>query len=215
MDRNRGSINRPPVLNGSNYDYWKARMIAFIKFMDQKAWRAIITVWNHPIVSAEDGSSILKGEGDWTSEEETEANSNSKALNVIFNGVDENIFKLINTCTEAKQAWEILQTAHEGTSKVKMSKLQLLSTKFENLKMEDDENISEFNNRIRDIANSSFALGERIPEEKLTRKIHRSLPKRFNMKVTAIEESQDLRTMKMDKLIGSLQAYEMTFNDRS
>ncbi|KAK2402633.1 gag-protease polyprotein [Trifolium repens] len=35
------------------------------------------------------------------------------------------------------------------------------------------------------------------------------------MKVTAIEESQDLRTMKMDELIGSLQAFEMTFNDRS
>jgi hypothetical protein len=106
------------------------------------------------------------------------------------------------------------QTAHEGTSKVRMSKLQLLSTKFENLKMEDDETISEFNNRIRDIANSSFALGERIPEEKLTRKILRLLPKRFNMKVTSIEESQDLRTMKMDELIGSLQAFEMTFNDR-
>jgi hypothetical protein len=92
---------------------------------------------------------------------------------------------------------------------------QLLPTKFENLKMEDDETISEFSNRIRDIANSSFALGERIPEEKLTRKILRSLPKRFDMKVTAIEESQDLRTMKMDELIGSLQAFEMTFNDRS
>ncbi|KAK2456842.1 gag-protease polyprotein [Trifolium repens] len=214
MDRNGGSINRPLVLDGSNYDYWKARMIAFIKSMDQKAWKAIITGWNHPIVSAEDGSSILKGEGDWTPEEETESNNNSKALNAIFNGVDENIFKLINTCTEAKQAWEILQTAHEGTSKVRMSKLQLLTSKFENLRMEDDETISEFNTRVRDIANSCFALGEKIPEEKLARKILRSLPKRFSMKVTAIEESQDLSTMKVDELIGSLQTFEMTFEDR-
>ncbi|KAK2362825.1 gag-protease polyprotein [Trifolium repens] len=214
MDRNGGSINRPPVLDGSNYDCWKARMIAFIKSMDQKAWRAIITGWNHPIVPAEDGSSILKGEGDWTPDEEAESNSNSKALNVIFNGVDENIFNLINTCTEAKQAWEILQTAHEGTSKVRMSKLQLLTSKFENLRMEDDETILEFNTRVRDIANSCFALGEKIPEEKLARKILRSLPKRFSMKVTAIEESQDLSTMKVDELIGSLQTFEMTFEDR-
>ncbi|WJX84054.1 hypothetical protein P8452_66664 [Trifolium repens] len=99
MDRNGGSINRPPVLNGSNYDFWKPRMIAFIKSMDPKAWKAIVTGWNHPIVSAEDGSSRLKGERDWTPKEETEPNNNSKSLNVIFNGVDENIFKLINTCT--------------------------------------------------------------------------------------------------------------------
>ncbi|KAK2396393.1 gag-protease polyprotein [Trifolium repens] len=124
------------------------------------------------------------------------------------------MFKLINTCTEAKQAWEILQTAHEGTSKVRMSKLQLLATKFENLRMEDEETISEFNTRIRDIANSTFALGEKIPEEKLARKILRSLPKRFNMKVTAIEESQDLSTMKVDELIGSLQTFEMSLDDK-
>ncbi|KAK2410184.1 gag-protease polyprotein [Trifolium repens] len=95
-----------------------------------------------------------------------------------------------------------------------MSKLQLLTSKFENLRMEDDETISEFNTRVRDIANSCFALGEKIHEEKLARKILRSLPKRFSMKVTAIEESQDLSTMKVDELIGSLQTFEMTFEDR-
>ncbi|KAK2411140.1 gag-protease polyprotein [Trifolium repens] len=213
MDK-RGSTNRPPVLDGSNYDYWKARMVVFLKSMDQKAWRAIITGWNHPIITAADGSTSLKGVADWSLEEETEVSGNSKALNAIFNGVDENMFKLINTCTEAKQAWEILQTAHEGTSKVRMSKLQLLATKFENLRMEDEETISEFNTRIRDIANSTFALGEKIPEEKIARKILRLLPKRFNMKVIAIEESQDLSTMKVDELIGSLQTFEMSLDDK-
>ncbi|MCI82765.1 gag-pol polyprotein, partial [Trifolium medium] len=71
-------------------------------------------------------------------------------LNAIFNGVDKNMFRLINTCTEAKEAWEILQTAHEGTTKVRMSKLQLLRIKFENFKMEENESILEFNARLRD-----------------------------------------------------------------
>ncbi|KAK2402989.1 gag-protease polyprotein [Trifolium repens] len=214
MGKNRGSINRPPILDGSNYDYWKARMIAFIKSMDQGAWRAIVTGWNHPMVTTEDGCTSLKGVADWSAEEETIASANSKALNAIFNGVDQNMFKLINTCTEAKQAWEILQTAHEGTSKVRMSKLQLLTTKFENLRMDEDETISEFNTRLRDIVNSSFALGEKISEEKIARKILRSLPKRFNIKVTTIEESQDLSTMKVDELIGSLQTFEMAINEK-
>jgi hypothetical protein len=40
------------------------------------------------------------------------------------------------------------------------------------------------------------------------------LPKRFNIIVTAIEESQDLRTMKVVELIGTLQTFEITLNDR-
>jgi RNase H-fold protein (predicted Holliday junction resolvase) len=42
---------------------------------------------------------------------------------------------------------------------------------------------------ILDIANAFDSLREKISEEKLVKKILRSLPKRFDMKVTAIEEA--------------------------
>jgi hypothetical protein len=70
--------------------------------------------------------------------------------------------------------------------------------------MKDDEDIYDFHMSILDIANSFDALGEKIPEDKLVKKILRSLPKRFDMKVTAIEEAQNIYTMKVDELIGSL-----------
>jgi hypothetical protein len=50
-----GSANRPSVLVGSNYDYWKARMIAFLKSMDNKSWKAVVKGWTHPIISYEYG----------------------------------------------------------------------------------------------------------------------------------------------------------------
>ena len=50
---------------------------------------------------------------------------------------------------------------------MKMSKLQLLTTKFEPLKMLEEETIVEFNVHLLDIANESFSLGEKISEEKL------------------------------------------------
>jgi hypothetical protein len=99
------------------------------------------------------------------------------------------MFRLIKQCTVAKDAWEILKTTHEGTSKVKMSRLQLLTTKFENLKMKEDKNIHDFHVNILDIANSFDSLGEKMFDEKLVRKILISLPKRFDMKVTAISLS--------------------------
>ena len=136
-------------------------------------------------------------------------------MNAIFNGIDRNIFRLVNTCEVAKDSWEILKTAHEGTSKVKMSRLQLLTTKFENLKMKEDESIYDFHMSILEITNASSALGEKMSEEKLVRKMLRSLPKRFDMKVTAIEEAQDINKMRLDELVGSLQTFELSINERS
>lgn len=52
-------------------------------------------------------------------------------------------------------------------------------------------------------------------EEKLVGKILRSLLKKIDMKVTAIEEAQDLSTLKVDELIGSLQTFELAINVRS
>jgi hypothetical protein len=130
----------------------------------------------------------------------------------LFNGVDKNMFKLINSCIVTKDAWEILRTTHEGTSKVRMSKHQLITTKFENLRMKGDESIQDFHMNI--LVNTSSAIRENMSEEKLGRKILRYLSKKFDMKVTTIGEAQDIKSMKVDELIGSLQkvATDMTRN---
>ena len=81
--------------------------------------------------------------------------------------------------------------------------------------MKKDEIIHDFHMNIIDIANSSSDLGEKIPEVKLVRKILRFLPKRFDMKVTAIEEAQDIDSMKVDELMGSLQTYELAIGEKT
>jgi hypothetical protein len=52
------------------------------------------------------------------------------------------------------------------------------------------------------------SLGKQISDVKLIRKILKSLPERFRIKVTTIEESKDLEEMKIEELVGSLQTYE-------
>jgi len=77
------------------------------------------------------------------------------------------------------------------------------------------ETISDFNSKLCDIANEAFALGEKISEEKLVRKVLRSLPRRFAYKVTAIEEAKDIQTMKLDELMGSLRTFEMNLDENN
>ena len=99
---------------------------------------------------------------------------------------------------------------HEGTNAVKVSKLQMLTSRFETIRMEDHEKFGEFHAKLMDIMNSSFNLSEPIPNSKVVRKILRSLPERFRAKVTTIEESKDVDSLKVDELIVSLQTFEMT-----
>ena len=130
-------------------------MKAFIKALDEKAWRAVLIGWTHPITKNDAGEEAMKPEEKWSTEEDRLANSNSRALNAIFNGVDANQFKLISTCETAKEAWEILQMGHDGTAAVRLSKLQILITRFENLRMLEYETISDFNSKLCDIANEA------------------------------------------------------------
>jgi len=67
---------------------------------------------------------------------------------------------------------------------------------------------------VLDIANSFDSFGEKLSNEKLIRKIFRSLPKRFDMKVTTIEEAQDIASMEVEELIESLKNFEITINSR-
>jgi hypothetical protein len=63
---------------------------------------------------------------------------------------------------------------------------------------------------MSDLRNSMVNLGKTVSDVKLICKILRSLPERFKIKVTTIEESKDLEEMKIEELVGSLQTYELS-----
>ena len=95
-----------------------------------------------------------------------------------------------------------------GTKAVKDSKLQRITTSFEEIKMED-ESFDEFYAKLKDIVNSAFNIGETIHEPKIVRKVLRSLPERFHAKITMIEESKDIDKIPLTELVGNLQTYEL------
>jgi hypothetical protein len=75
--------------------------------------------------------------------------------------------------------------------------------------MKEDETVGKYFLRVEEMVNEMKAIGETIDEPSLVQKILRTLPDRFNPKVSAIEELNDLKTLEFDQLIGTLTAYEM------
>ena len=98
---------------------------------------------------------------------------------------------------------------HEGTKAIKINKLQQLTTRFESIRMSDDECFDEFYAKLNEIVNFAYNLGEIYNQPKIVRKILRSLTEDFRLKVIAITESKDVDSIPVDKLVGSLQSYEL------
>ena len=164
MDRGQ-SLIIPPLFDGTNYAYWKVCMKTFLQSLDEKVWQAMEIGWTKPkeALTDQDDAKIKA------------TNFNSKALNTLFSAVTNEEFKKISFTKTAKEAWTILQTTYEGTKAVKDSKLQRLTTSFEEIKMEEDKSFDEFYAKLKDIVNSAFNLGETILEPKVVRKVPRPL----------------------------------------
>ena len=72
-----------------------------------------------------------------------------------------------------------METTYKGTKKVKDTKLQMLTTHFEELKMSEDESFDSFYGKLNEVVIRKLNLGEKMEVSKLVRKILRSLPENF------------------------------------
>ena len=93
------SLVIPPHFDGNNYAYWKVRMKAFLKSIDERVWNSVEYEWEKPTT----------------------------------------LVKRISSVEVAHTTWDILQTMHEGTKAVKINKLQQLTSRFESIRMSDEE----------------------------------------------------------------------------
>jgi hypothetical protein len=191
------TLNIVPAFDGTNYDYWMARMRFYLKSID--CWSIVETGWTKP--------------ADATLElvpQKTARLSNDKALHALCQALSPSEFAKISNCESAQEAWKILETTYEGTKLVKSAKLQILISRFEEIKMLEEETFGVFYSKMSDLRNSMVSFGKPVLDVKLIQKILRSLPECFRIKVTTIEESKDLEEMKIEEFVGSLQTYELS-----
>ncbi|KAL4619378.1 hypothetical protein ACB092_06G074600 [Castanea dentata] len=119
------SLVIPPHFDGNNYAYWKVRMKAFLKYINERVWNFVEFGWEKPTTLV----------SKWQTSQKEVTTFNSKAMNAIFNTVSMEEFKRISNVEVSHTAWNILQTVNEGTEAVKVNKLQQLTTRFESIRI--------------------------------------------------------------------------------
>ncbi|XP_069148737.1 uncharacterized protein [Solanum lycopersicum] len=135
-----------------------------------------------------------------------------KAKTLLVCGIGPDEYNRVSACESAKEIWDCLLAAHEGTEQVKESKIDMLTSRYENFKMKEGETIHDMFTKFSSITNELRSLGEPISMTKQVRKVLRILPKSWESKVDAITEAKDLKVLTMDALIGNLKTHEMNRN---
>jgi hypothetical protein len=123
------NIKKPPQFDGSNYPYWKAKMITYIKSINRKVWKVVET--KIKVANAEAP----------TVAEEVLLQNNDIALSVIHDALDERIFEQIKNIKMAHEAWRKLEESFEATQAVKGAKAYILEEKFASFKIKEDESV--------------------------------------------------------------------------
>ena len=75
--------------------------------------------------------------------------------------------------------------------------------------MKEEENIAEYLLRVDEIVNAIRGIGGEMKEKDVVDKVLRTLPMKYDSKVSSLEEQDDLKIMTVDELHGIFIAYEM------
>ncbi len=70
-------------------------------------------------------------------------------------------FDRVNDLEKAKDIWDTLQRAHEGTKPMKKAKRQLIEGQLDRFVMLDDEGPQEMYNRLKKLVNKVRAYGSK------------------------------------------------------
>ena len=206
------ATNRAPFFDGSDYVYWKTRMMVFLKCEAEEVWDAVETGPYTPLKTV-DGEDIPKPKIEWTPYDKEMVRYNNKAMHILFCALSKTQFNKVQQCSTAHEIWRILEVTYEGTSQVKENKVSLLVHKYELFKMKEGEGIQEMFDRFNDILNGLKALGKSYTNSELVRKILRALPKSWASKKDAIVEAKDLNKLPLEELLGSLLTHEMGLHE--
>ena len=168
------STNRPPLFNGENYNYWKARMKIFIQASDYTLCNIIV---NGPYIPTHSINNLvtLKPENEWDDSDRRMSQLNAKAINALYCALSVNEFNRVSFYSSTKEIWDRLEVPHKETNQVKEIKINMLVHKYELFKMEPTEAIIGMYTRFTDIVNNLKNLSKVYTDANLCKKILRLL----------------------------------------
>lgn len=137
------------------------------------------------------------------------SHKDSKAFYCIQVAVDGENFERIAHVESAKEAWDVLFKYYEGGEKVKSVKLQSLCMQYELLQMGETKKVATYVSKVHNLVLLMKGCSETMTNRAIIEKVMKTLASHFDHVIVEIQEDNNLSTMKLEDLVGSLEAHEM------
>ena len=111
-------------------------------YIQAEDYELLMLIKNGPLIPtkvAKDGTEVHKQRDELDTEDFKKMEKNAKAKKLLYFGLAPDEYTHISECESAKDIWNALQVAYEGTNQVKQSRIELLMRKFELFKIGDHE----------------------------------------------------------------------------
>src|SRR5947208_11106866 len=123
-------------------------MRIYLQSFNLEFWQIVENAYTAPTTPIEE----------WSTNDKKLVQTNAKVMNALFCALERNEFNRVSNCQTAHEIWHILEVTHEGTTRVKESKISVLVQKFELFTMNEGESIKDMYTRFTE-TNSLIGLG--------------------------------------------------------
>lgn len=191
--------HKAQIFDGSNYSAWSVKMRFYLK--SYSLWED--TENDREIASITDNSTVAQ-----IKVHDEKVARKDRALSVIHSCVTDEMFNRIMTCETAKEAWDTLEEEFQGDLKARQMEILNLKREMTMLRMKDGETVKGFADRVMKVVTQLRMLGEELKDAKVVETILVSLPKRFEQKISSLEDSKDLTKISLSEFLNALHAVE-------
>ncbi|GJW40491.1 hypothetical protein Tco_0066336 [Tanacetum coccineum] len=206
-------MKRPPLFEANCFIYWKNRFDTYVKSKDIDLWHIIVYDDYLPTIKKKDtGKEEVTPYEKYKESHKKMISKNDEAKMLLCNALPKKEYEIIFMCKTAKDVWNSLIITHQGNKQVKNIKIDLFVQKYKEFVISNDETIDCAFARFNTNITSLKALDKYFSSHNHVRKFLRALPIKLR---TTIEESKDLSTLPLDKLIGNLKVYEVVLEKDS
>ncbi|XP_070049426.1 uncharacterized protein [Nicotiana tomentosiformis] len=139
---NEGQLTtRPPLFNVKYYYWRKAKMEDFLTAEDYELWTIVNQSPLIPTKQNAQSETVPKDPSEFVAADFRKMKKNAKAKKILICVLGHDEYNRIFVCSNAKQIWDALQTAHEGTYQVKRSRIELLMRNYELFSLKESKSI--------------------------------------------------------------------------
>jgi hypothetical protein len=184
------------VFDGVDFQYWKAKMEAYIQAQGSLLWKKVTTPFQVPD-QVNDANRV-------------NVENNSKARNLIIQGLGRSDFDRVVHHKSTFEVWKALCDYHEGSSTIKEVRQDMYKKDYMRFEMKPDESLDDFFACFNKILSNLRAVNVTFTDAENARQLLSALDMSiWEMKVTSIRESTVMSTLTLDVLYSKLKTHEL------